>query len=50
MSGLEHDHLSLLLLVTSELKVLASLKGKLLLVFACSTFHLQYNLLGGLSL
>ena len=42
---LELDHLSLLLLVSTQLKVLTSLDGKLLLIFTCYTFHLQYNLL-----
>ena len=50
LGRLELDHLSLPLLVSSELKVLASLEGKLGLDSALVAFHLEYNLLGGLSL
>jgi len=47
---LEGDHLSLPLLVTSELESFASLDGKLSLYLAFGAFQLQYDLLCGLGL
>jgi hypothetical protein len=47
---LKLDHLTLLLLVTAELEVLAPLDGQLLAHLALGAFHLQYNLLGRLGL
>jgi hypothetical protein len=47
---LELQSLSLLLLVSSELEVLASLQRQLVLGLARSAFQSQNNLLGGLSL
>ena len=50
INSLELNHLSLPLLVTSKLKVLATLQGDLLADFAIRTFHPQHNLFGGLGL
>ena len=49
-TGLELDHLSLALLVASQLEVLAALQGSLLAVLALCALHTQHNLLGGLGL
>lgn len=49
-SSLELDHLSLSLLVTSQLEMLATSQWRLLAVFAIGTFHTQHDLLGSLGL
>merc|ERR1712168_1486070 len=49
-SGLELDHLSLPLLVSSQLEVLTPLDWELLTEFAVGAFHPQYNLLSRLGL
>lgn len=49
-SSLELNHLSLPLLVTSKLKVLATLQRDLLTDFAVRTFHPEHNLFSGLGL
>lgn len=48
--GLELQSLALLLLVTTQLEVLASLQGELSLGLADNTLQSQHNLLGGLGL
>lgn len=50
VDGLELDHLSLALLVTSQLEMLATLDGCLLAELAFGALHTQHNLLGGLGL
>lgn len=47
---LELNHLSLSLLVATDLEVFASLDGNLLACLALTAFHAQHNLLGGLGL
>lgn len=49
-SSLELDHLSLSLLITSQLEMLATSQWRLLAVFAIGTFHTQYDFLGSLGL
>lgn len=49
-SGLELDHLSLALLVTAQLEMLATSQRRLLAVFAFCALHTQDNFLGGLRL
>ena len=50
MGSLELDHLPLPLLVSSQLKVFASLDGQLPLELAFGAFNLQDQLLGGFGL
>lgn len=47
---LELDHLSLALLVTTQLEMLATLDGSLLAELAFGALHTQDDLLGGLGL
>ena len=49
-ASLELDDLSLLALVTAELKVLAALQGVLGAELALGALETQHNLLGGLGL
>jgi hypothetical protein len=49
-SSLELDHLSLALLVSSQLEVLAAFQWSLLAEFAVGAFHTKDDFLGGLSL
>lgn len=49
-NSLELDHLSLSLLITSQLEMFATSQWSLFAVFAVSAFHTQHNLLGGLGL
>lgn len=49
-SSLELDHLSLSLLVTAQLEVLATLQWCLLAELAVCAFHTQDDFLGGLGL
>lgn len=49
-SSLELDHLTLPLLVSSELEMLASLDGQLTLYLALGALELEYQLLRGLGL
>lgn len=50
VSRLELDHLSLSLLVTSQLEMLATFQWGLLAVFAFCAFHTKHNFLGSLGL
>lgn len=47
---LELNHLSLALLVTSQLEMLAALDGRLLAELALGALHTQHDLLGSLGL
>lgn len=49
-SSLELDHLSLSLLVATQLEMLATSQRSLFAVLALGTFHTQDNFLGGLGL
>ena len=50
MTGLELDHLSLALLLSSQLEMFGSLDGDLVLPLACRALEAQDQLLGGLCL
>ena len=50
MTGLELDHLSLALLLSSQLEMFGSLDGDLVLPLACRALEPQDQLLGGLCL
>ena len=50
LTGLELNHLSLPLLVSSELKVLGPLDGHLETMLACTALQTKYQLLGSLGL
>ena len=49
-SSLELDHLSLSLLVATQLEMFATSQWSLLAVFAFGAFHTQHNFLGCLGL